>query len=70
MTYTWCQLKNGNKRTCGYIETRGAKVGNRVEMIDMDREFWEVINVGIEVSKELVRSNERMFKKWRSVTDI
>ena len=34
--YHWCQLANGDKRTCGYIEARGATVGARVELVDLD----------------------------------
>ena len=64
-TYHWCQLANGNKRTSGYIEARGAKVGARVELPDLDGEFWEVLSVGDEVTKEFVRSNERRFKDFQ-----
>lgn len=64
--YYWCQLRNGNKHTCGYIEERGAKVGNRVEMIDLDGQFWEVLKVGSAVTKEYVRSNEMKFKQFQT----
>lgn len=43
--YRWVQLRNGNKRTCGYIEERGAKVGNKVELVDLDGEMWDVMSV-------------------------
>ena len=55
--FHWCQLANGSKRTCGYIEARGAKVGARVEMVDLDGELWEVLTVGEAVPKEAVRKN-------------
>lgn len=45
MKFYWCFLKNGDKETCGYIEERGAKVGYKVELVEMDGEFWEVISV-------------------------
>ena len=64
-TYHWCQLANGDKRTAGYIEARGAKVGNRVEMIDLDGEYWDVLTVGDAVTKEHVRKNEMRFKDFQ-----
>lgn len=64
--YFWCTLKNGNKETCGYIEKRGAKAGNRVELPDLDGEFWEVTLVFTPgVSKEFVRTEERSFKDFQ-----
>ena len=64
--FHWCNLANGNKRTCGYIEARGAKVGNRVELVDLDGEFWEVLTVGDPVPSDQVRANERRFKSFQS----
>lgn len=69
--YYWCQLKNGNSRTCGYIEARGAKVGSKVELVDINVDgLWDVISVGKSISKEDMRSSERLFSKWRKVTDV
>ena len=66
-TYHWCHLKNGDKRTCGYIEDRGATVGSSVQMIDLDDEFWEVTSVQNEsVTKEYVRNNEKRFKGFQA----
>ncbi len=65
-TYHWCQLANGDKRTAGYIEERGAKVGAKVELTELDGEFWEVLSVGDAVSKDFVRSNERRFKDFQA----
>lgn len=65
--YYWCNLQNGNKRTSGYIEERGAKAGNKVEMIDLDGEFWTVNTVDPKgVTKEFVRSNEMKFKGFQA----
>ncbi|MEM0987734.1 MAG: hypothetical protein AAGK00_02560 [Pseudomonadota bacterium] len=64
-TFHWCQLANGDKRTAGYIEARGAKVGAQVEMIDLDGELWDVLSVGEAVSKDFVRKNEKRFKGFQ-----
>ncbi len=64
-SYFWCQLKNGNKETVGYIPARGAKVGAKVQLPDIDNEFWEVISVGDEKSKEYVRNNEKGYKAFQ-----
>jgi hypothetical protein len=63
--YFWCSLRNGAKRTCGYIEERGAKLGARVEMVDLDGEFWTVTSVGASVTKEYVRAHEKAFKDFQ-----
>lgn len=63
--YHWCHLANGDKRTCGYIEARGARVGLRVELIDLDGDFWDVLSVGDGVPKEQVRQNEMRFKAFQ-----
>ena len=51
-TYFQCDLRQGDRRTVGYIEERGAKVGAdvelkgaefaNVEMIEGDGNFWRV----------------------------
>ena len=64
--FHWCNLANGEKRTCGYIEARGAKVGARVQMIDLDGELWDVLTVGDAVAAEQIRKNERRFKAFQS----
>ena len=63
--FYWCQLRNGNKHTCGYIEARGAKLGANVELVDLDGEFWTVTSVSDRgVTKDYVRNAERMFKSF------
>lgn len=64
--YHWCNLANGQKRTCGYIEARGAKVGNKVQMIELDSEMWDVLTVGPGVPKDQVRKNEVKFKAFQA----
>ena len=63
--YHWCNLANGSKRTCGYIEARGAKVGSLVELVELDGEMWEVLSVGDPVPSSQVRQNERRFKAFQ-----
>jgi hypothetical protein len=63
--FHWCQLANGDKRTAGYIEARGAKVGAQVELLDLDGAFWEVLTVGEAVPSSQVRTNERRFKLFQ-----
>lgn len=64
--YHWCNLANGDKRTCGYIEARGAKVGSKVELLDLDRELWEVLTVGNPTPADQVHANERKFKAFQA----
>ncbi|MCK4815031.1 hypothetical protein KA005_04615 [bacterium] len=64
--YYWCNLQNGAKRTSGYIAARGATVGHKVEMIDLDGEFWIVNTVDPKgVTKEFVRTNQQKFKEFQ-----
>lgn len=43
--YRQCGLAQGNARTIGWIEERGAQVGFRVEIEELGG-FWEVTGVG------------------------
>lgn len=63
--FYWCQLANGDKRTVGYIEARGAKLGNRVELLNLDGEFWEVLSVGDAKPKDWIRNNEKRFRDFQ-----
>lgn len=45
-TWTQCTFRKGNSYTQGWIDSKGAKVGNQVELLSLDGEFWEVIGVG------------------------
>ncbi|WP_435018425.1 hypothetical protein TA3x_000399 [Tundrisphaera sp. TA3] len=40
-----CKLENGNKRTTSWIGSNFAKVGNMVQLLDADGEFWKVTEV-------------------------
>ena len=63
--YHWCNLASGDKRTCGYIEARGARVGAIVELVDYEGELWEVLSVETGVPKEQVRKNAKRFKAFQ-----
>lgn len=64
--YFWCQLRSGDRRTCGYIEARGAAVGKFVELPDLGEELWEVTRVSDSgVTKDFVRQQERAFKAFQ-----
>jgi hypothetical protein len=52
--YYQCGLAQGNARTVGFIEERGAKLGAQVEIEELGG-FWEVTGVGNPVSKEKAR---------------
>lgn len=67
--YYWVQMRNGDKHTCGYIEERGAHVGYKVELVDLDGEMWEVMSVAeTPVTKEYVRNNEKRYKAFQTST--
>jgi len=64
-TYIQCTLAQGNTRTVGWIEERGAKLGACVEI--KDDGFWDVIGVGsIGLSKDQVDAMGRA--KFGSIT--
>lgn len=64
-TYHWCHMQNGNTHTCGYIESRGAKLNARVELTDMPQEgLWTVTKVGAMASKAEVNENARKAKSF------
>lgn len=45
-TWTQCCFKRGNSFTQAWIDSKGAKVGNLVEMLTLDGKFWKVTAVG------------------------
>jgi hypothetical protein len=61
-------MGNGDKRTVGYIEERGAKVGKQVELVDVDGEFWDVLSVGYSMSKEAFQRQNRTYKIFQIST--
>lgn len=52
--YYQCKLRRGTEETVGWIEARGAKLGARVELLDMDRpkELWTVQQVAYSAPME------------------
>lgn len=62
--YKQCRFEKGNHRTIAWIPEHAAKVGNRVELLSLDGEFWTVSEVGTRLSKEEVKDNERNNKEF------
>jgi len=59
-TYFQCDLSQGTRRTHGYIEARGARIGARVEI---DGEFWTVDSVASQgMSEERMKAEQRMHR--------
>lgn len=64
-----CKFKKGDTYTIAYIPEHAAKVGNRVELLTLDGDFWEVISVSEQsVSKQAVKDNERNYKAFQAST--
>ncbi len=59
-TYRQCGLAQGDKRSQGWIESRGAKVGALVEIEELGG-MWEVTGVG-----ESVMSRDELIAKQKS----
>jgi hypothetical protein len=59
-TYQQCGLAQDNQRTVGWIESRGAKIGARVEIEELGG-FWEVTGVG-----ETIMTREALTTKQRA----
>ena len=57
--FHWCSLANGNLRTCGYIDARGAKGGGTVER---DGACWEIPYVGRGIPADRVHAQARHLK--------
>jgi len=75
MEYVQCTLKRGKVHTNAWIPTVGknkvkVKVGSTVELVEYDREKWEVVSMGQPVDAKYVKSRERDYKKHRKATDI
>ncbi len=63
--YRQCRLSRRNSKTIGYIPSWAAKVGNEVQLLSLDKEFWRVDEVGEEVPAEFVKENERNYKEFQ-----
>lgn len=57
--YFQCRLSQGNSRTVGYIEERGARVGSRVEIEELGG-FWTVDQVGHQMPADRLAEKQRM----------
>lgn len=61
---TQVSLERGTERTVSFIETWAAKKGNRVELIGMGEELWDVVAVGATTDKDM----SRMYKEFQGST--
>lgn len=69
MNYTQCTFRKGNAETRAWIPSTAAKVGNRVQLVSLDNELWDVISTGETVSKEFIKENERNYKEFQGSTN-
>lgn len=63
--YNQCRFSKGTHKTIAYIPSFAAKVGNEVELLSLDGEFWKVDEVGEKVSVDFVKENERNYKEFQ-----
>ena len=64
--YYWCELSKGTTTTYGYVEERAAKLNAQVELVDYGTDLWKVVSVSNEpVTKEFVRSKEKLYKQFQ-----
>lgn len=62
-TYQQCRLQRGTEITTGWIETRGAKKGARVEVLP-SREWWDVVEVFPHtLTEDLLREQQRLNRR-------
>jgi hypothetical protein len=64
-TYTQCRFRKGDHFTIGWIPSHAAKIGNKVELLSLDGEFWDVISAGAVLPKDQVKDNERNYKDFQ-----
>lgn len=67
--YRQCRLSKGSSKTIAYIPSWAAKIGNEVQLLSLDKEFWIVDEAGQEVSADFVKENERNYKEFQGSTD-
>ncbi len=67
-SFTQCVMRNGTSETTGYIPSRAARVGNKIELPDFDGGFWEVISLGHKMHKAAVQSQSRNYKGFQGST--
>lgn len=69
--YQQCRLTDGTMYTNGWIERRGAKVGSKVEVKDLDG-LWEVLEVGsyVMTAEELSEKQRANRNSCRSIKNV
>ena len=61
--YYQCRLEQGTRTTTGWIEARGAKVGQFVELLP-EREFWRVAEVFTHgLPEDVLKENQRLNRR-------
>jgi hypothetical protein len=69
--YAQCEFTRGGESrfyTVGFIPIWAAKVGNMVQLVDLDGQFWKIEVVGAELDKDKMRTQERGFKNFQVST--
>lgn len=66
--YKQCGLAQGNSRVIGWIETRGAILGARVEIDELGG-FWEVTGVGdtVRTKSEVHKAEDQARKPFTAM---
>lgn len=63
--FAQCEMVNDTGRTVGYIPSWAAKIGNLVELPELDGEFWQVISVGTVLSRSELGVVSRRFRGFQ-----
>lgn len=63
--YTQCSFEKDNHRTHGWIPSWAAKVGNNVQLISLDGDFWCVVSAGEIQPMDAVKAAERNYKDFQ-----
>lgn len=67
--YKQCRFKKGSFETVAWIPAWAAVVGNQVELLSLDGEFWTVTEASKEsVSADFIKENERNYKEFQHST--
>lgn len=65
-TYRQCALRNGERLTYGWVPYAVARKHTRVQLLDVDGQYWTVADVyGMEVSAEEVSENARKYTAFQ-----
>lgn len=67
--YKQCRFKKDKHETIAYIPAWAAVVGNKVQLLTLDGEFWEVVEAGSVVPADFVKKNERNYKQFQGSTN-